>query len=262
MSTTVSYKGDTVTSVNNQTKTLETAGKYLEADIILTDVTSGGGSLQAQSKTYTPTKSVQTESVTADSGYDGLSEVDVTVNPIPAEYIIPSGRTLITENGTWDVSDFADAVVNVTGGGGLKYETGEWSPSEDIARGTVSFSDVHTNPPIAIFLSDTTGTAYSTTNSNHLFCWIDPDGWKGKGYPYSSSGYRYAAAYYSYRGSSTSSISSGGYLCSQRSSSASSSGASYPKYWATKSEFHPYSNSTSRYWRAGRTFSWIAIWKP
>lgn len=37
MSTTVSYKGSTIATVNNNTKTLTTAGKYLEADVILTD---------------------------------------------------------------------------------------------------------------------------------------------------------------------------------------------------------------------------------
>lgn len=37
MSTTVSYKGNTLTTVNNQTRTLNTAGKWLEGDIALTD---------------------------------------------------------------------------------------------------------------------------------------------------------------------------------------------------------------------------------
>lgn len=39
MSTLVSYKGEPLTTVNNETKTLTTAGKYLEANIILTDTT-------------------------------------------------------------------------------------------------------------------------------------------------------------------------------------------------------------------------------
>lgn len=37
MSTTVTYKGTTLATVTNQTKTLLTAGKYLEGDVILTD---------------------------------------------------------------------------------------------------------------------------------------------------------------------------------------------------------------------------------
>lgn len=45
MSTTVNYKGQTLTTVENATKTLKTAGKYLESDLILTDVTGGGTGL-------------------------------------------------------------------------------------------------------------------------------------------------------------------------------------------------------------------------
>lgn len=37
MSTTVTYKGSTLTTVNNQTRTLKTAGKYMEGDVVLTD---------------------------------------------------------------------------------------------------------------------------------------------------------------------------------------------------------------------------------
>ena len=39
-------------------------------------------SLQTKTKTYTPTASTQTETVSADSGYDGLDSVSITVNPI------------------------------------------------------------------------------------------------------------------------------------------------------------------------------------
>lgn len=42
MSTTVTYKGQTLTTVENQTKTLQTAGTWVEGDFTLTDVTQGG----------------------------------------------------------------------------------------------------------------------------------------------------------------------------------------------------------------------------
>lgn len=42
MSTTVNYKGQDITTVENQTKTLLTQGKYLEGDILLTDITQSG----------------------------------------------------------------------------------------------------------------------------------------------------------------------------------------------------------------------------
>lgn len=45
MSTTVSYKGNTIATVDNNTKTLTTAGTWLEADIVLTDTTIDGNEL-------------------------------------------------------------------------------------------------------------------------------------------------------------------------------------------------------------------------
>lgn len=40
-------------------------------------------SFQTKTKTYTPTTSQQTDTILPDTGYDGLSEVDVTVNAMP-----------------------------------------------------------------------------------------------------------------------------------------------------------------------------------
>ena len=43
MSTTVTYKGNVITTVSNETKTLTTAGTWLEGDISITDVSDGTG---------------------------------------------------------------------------------------------------------------------------------------------------------------------------------------------------------------------------
>lgn len=62
-----------------------------------------------QDKETTPTKELQV--VVADENYDGLSKV--IVNPIPNEYIIPSGELEIIQNGTYNVVNKASAKVNV-----------------------------------------------------------------------------------------------------------------------------------------------------
>ena len=62
----------------------------------------------SSAKTITPTKDTQT--VNPDSG-KLLSSV--TVNPIPEAYIIPAGTKNITENGTVDVTSFAEVNVVV-----------------------------------------------------------------------------------------------------------------------------------------------------
>lgn len=262
MSTTVSYKGNTLATVSNNTKTLETEGKYLEADIILTDshlvpsgtltitgagtadvtnyasasvqagtagtpaltvsavenhaktirssvinqtgwitggtvsgastivsasdlvsgalsitsngndidvtnyatvdvaVSGGSPTLETVTKSYTPTTSQQTETITPSVGYDGIGEVDVTVAAMSsgtegtptatkgavsgnavtvtpsvtnsAGYIsggthtgtgvsvsaseLVSGSETKTANGTYDVTNLAEIIVDVSGG--------------------------------------------------------------------------------------------------------------------------------------------------
>ena len=88
-----------------------------------------------QSKTVTPTK--ETQNVTADSSYDGLSQV--TVNPIPSDYIIPSGNKVIIANGTEiDVNDYATVDVNVPDTGGIDTSDAD-ATSSDIAEGKTAY---------------------------------------------------------------------------------------------------------------------------
>ena len=79
------------------------------ADAFITRRGGGGATPKLQAKTITPTTAQQ--EVAPDMGYDGLSSV--TVNPIPEAYIIPAGTKDITENGTVDVTSFAEVNVAV-----------------------------------------------------------------------------------------------------------------------------------------------------
>lgn len=130
MSTTVTYKGSTITTVNNQTRVLNTAGKWLEGDITLTDVSSsgGGGMTVTDVSNANGTGTVvtgdaailTTKSITENGTYaassdsaDGYSSVTVAV----PTGITPTGtkNISITENGTVteDVTNYANAQITV-----------------------------------------------------------------------------------------------------------------------------------------------------
>lgn len=119
------YRNSEIASLSDTgLRTLETSGKYCDSDInvVYTKPSAPTPVMQSKSKTYTPTTSQQTETVTADSGYDGLSQVAVTVDAIPSQYIVPAGTKSITANGTGiDVAQYAlaDVAVQPT----LKYAT-------------------------------------------------------------------------------------------------------------------------------------------
>ena len=129
-----------ITIDGGTTVRLPTAGKYCDRDIMITANAGGGEDVSAeveeyteqldelettintlpdasgdapeialQEKSVTPTKAIQT--VEPDTDYDGLSKV--TVDAIPADYIIPSGTVNVTQNGTHDVRSAESVNVNV-----------------------------------------------------------------------------------------------------------------------------------------------------
>lgn len=150
--------------------------------------------------------------------------------------------------------------IETGGGSGLTYETGTYTPTSNIARPTISFTNEHTKAPFCVIMVDSTGTSNTTTNTNWAFQFLDIYMLTGKGIYYSSSSQRYAYAQYVYRASSETSLSQTIFYCSNNSDNTASSSTSYPRYWVTNTDFKPSSNSTSRYWRSGRTYKWIAIW--
>ena len=105
--------------------TYSAASEYLSGYSEVTVAVEGGSVLQT--KTATPTTSQQT--ISPDTGYDGLSSV--TVEAIPNTYIIPTGTKSITENGTGiDVTSYAAVDVSVSGGSAPVLQTKSVSPTE------------------------------------------------------------------------------------------------------------------------------------
>lgn len=90
---------------------LPTAGKYCPKDIVVTASGGGGGATPAN-PIIKPLTVTTNGTYTAPDGVDGYSPVNVNV-PIPDGYIKPSGTLNITENGTYDVTEKASAVVSI-----------------------------------------------------------------------------------------------------------------------------------------------------
>ena len=96
------------TSASQQVTPTVSAG-YVSEGTAGTVTVSGSSTEQLPTlgaQTVTPTKSSQTVQTTGK-----YMTGDVTVDPIPSQYIVPSGSVTITENGTTDVTDKASVTV-------------------------------------------------------------------------------------------------------------------------------------------------------
>lgn len=143
------------------------------------------------------------------------------------------------------------------GGGGLVYETGTYKPTTDIAQPTINFANSHSTLPSLVMIADATGTDTTTSNSNYSCTISVYESFTGEAVPSSaSSNRRYGTAVYVYRGTGNPSQ-----AATAITNSSGTSSSSIP-YWVSNTGFIPSSASTSRYWRAGRTYKWIAVWKP
>ncbi len=143
------------------------------------------------------------------------------------------------------------------GGGstGLVYESGTYTPSEDTAQPTISFTNAHTSRPFSIVMSDTTA---SLADADSNLYWIIAswyDAYNGT-FNSTASTTRYGVVRYNYKTSSG--VSAG----ESNISSLDGNVASAMSYHMTSSEFKPFAGNASRYWRAGRTYKWIAVWAP
>lgn len=111
MSSTVTYKGSTLTVVNNTTRTLLTSGKWMEADLVITDVTSGGSVTITDEVNATGTTCViitgQTPTPTpTPSGDIPLNTQLIDFNAISNNALLDPGNGETIEFDWYSVSDY------------------------------------------------------------------------------------------------------------------------------------------------------------
>ena len=134
MSTTVEYKNNVITTVENETKVLTTSGKWMEDDITLTDVSGGasGGEVEKQINfidydgavvaSYTAEEWASVTALPANPSHDGLTaqgwnwtkaQIDAELQAIPEDNIYV-GQMYITESGDTEIDiDLASAYRRV-----------------------------------------------------------------------------------------------------------------------------------------------------
>lgn len=174
----------------------------------------------------------------------------------PSMFVDVSGSS---QYGTYTVK-----VEKVTSscGGGLEYEEGTYTPASDVAEPSISFVNVHNEPPVLVCLSDSSNSYDDTTNTNYLFVYTDFGKIANSPIYSASTAQHYVAILYRYRGTSSTSTSYASQTLSISSTDTTDTANGYPRYWVNESRFKPSSNSASRYWRSGRTYKWIAVWAP
>lgn len=158
------------------------------------------------------------------------------------------------------IDDFATYIAQISGGGsvGLEYETGTYEPTENINRPTISFSNAHNLPPTIVLMYDTTNTVVSENYTAISFAFIDLYRFLGVGLKINASTtyYAFRCGHYKSTGSPLTE-----YTNMTHNSDETPSGTSgYTRFWVKNTGFNA-SAGNSCFWRVGRTYKWIAIWK-
>ena len=103
---------------------------------VVVSVSGGSPTLETVTKTYTPTTSQQTDTITPSTGYDGIGEVDVTINAVATGTAgTPSATKGTVSNHSVSVTP---SVTNTTGyiTGGTKTGTAVTVSASELVSGT------------------------------------------------------------------------------------------------------------------------------
>ncbi len=180
MATTVNYKGAVLTTVDNQTRTLKTAGKYMEGDLTLVDITGGTTAITVEDeldpsggiiRTITAVD-ISNDTVRADVLLQGYTAHDRQGNALvgTASGGSASGTIQITTNGTYNVAQYEYADVQVPTGGTINNQDKTVTPTT--SQQTVTADSGYTGLGTVTVNAMPTGsagnpTATKGTVSNH-----------------------------------------------------------------------------------------------
>lgn len=161
---------------------------------------------------------------------------------------IDTGKEFIYNEGTssWDEQPSYGGV------GGCEYEEGIFTPESDINNPAISFVNEHTDKPIFVCIGDY-GNSVPADNS---LVWFVIDNWYTiYGQPVGGT---YGVTRSGYLTSSGTSVSTGGNSLVTLDQPDSITSLAY---YLQNTGFKCYSAS-ARFFRANRSYKWIAIWKP
>lgn len=145
---------------------------------------------------------------------------------------------------------------------GLEYEEGTFTPEEDITEPTIYFTNTHEKSPIMWVICDVTDNGAPDNNTSAIELYVDPYRiWGTKYYiNETTNGYGYL-----YGAINRNSNFFENFTSSFSHSSDEEIGlyniTSYPKNYCDNTCIKPKTKTTYGYWRANRTYKWIAVWK-
>jgi hypothetical protein len=170
----------------------------------------------------------------------------------------------VTQNGTYTATTghaYSPVTVNVSGGGGLEYEMGAFSPTEDVANYIIPFANTHTTAPCIYAVFDATGTNATTTADHLAVTYVNGEQLFGSGAVFGDTKTLYALACSRYKSGEAASGGTSFAVTTSYIDQADSNNTN-SRYWATETGIRFHTNSSSRYARTGRTYKWIAVWAP
>ena len=172
----------------------------------------------------------------------------------------------VTQNGTYTAQTghaYSPVTVSVSGGGGLEYETGQFTLESIASTVNIPFTNTHTVPPFFYMVVDATGTYLSTSNRNHSLVYANFERCFGEAIDVNDgTSFNYGSYISRYRVTTATSMSGGSGTLTTSDTDPTDTGAGNSRYWATETGIKADTGSTSRYWAIGRTYKWIAVWAP